>query len=276
MDPRLRGVTVRQCLNHSGGWDRTVRGDPINWEPQICRAFRVRPPLSAEQFLSFVMGLPLDFNPGTDAKYSNVGFVILGEIIARVGGQPYERFVLDNVLRPMGITRARLHPRGGKYLAAEALRYLAGTLIALPPMNLPMVNATGGWTCSAVDLARFLTNLDGSRGESVLAERTRKLMLEPPPRPIQPRANGTWFGLGWDSVQVQGEAFAYFKDGSYQGMRTYMKRLGTGVNWALLYNASMEFDPQDTQVATRTVQEVHHLIEGLGKYPDIDLFKEFP
>jgi CubicO group peptidase (beta-lactamase class C family) len=222
------------------------------------------------------MGLPLDFNPGTDAKYSNVGFIILGEIIARVGGQPYEPFVLDNVLRPMGITQARLHPRGGKYLAAEALRYLAGTLIALPPMDLPMVNATGGWTCSAVDLARFLTNLDGSRGESVLAEKTRKLMLEPPPPPLQPRTNRTWFGLGWDSVQVQGETFAYFKDGSYQGMRTYMKRLPTGLNWALLYNASMEFDPQDAQIASRTVQEVRQLVEGIGKYPDIDLFKEYP
>ena len=35
MDPRLRSVTVRQCLNHSGGWDRAVSGDPVNWEPQI-------------------------------------------------------------------------------------------------------------------------------------------------------------------------------------------------------------------------------------------------
>jgi hypothetical protein len=59
-------------------------------------------------------------------------------------------------------------------------------------------------------------------------------------------------------------------------MRTYMKRKPKGVNWALLYNASMEFDPQDMQTASRTVQEVHQLVEGLGKYPDIDLFKEYP
>jgi len=77
-------------------------------------------------------------------------------------------------------------------------------------------------------------------------------------------------------VLVKGQQFLYFKDGSYQGIRTYMKRLGTGVNWALLYNASMEFDPQDTQIASRTVHEVHDLVEGLGKYPDIDLFKDFP
>jgi hypothetical protein len=37
-----------------------------------------------------------------------------------------------------------------------------------------------------------------------------------------------------------------------------------------------EFDPQDTQIVSRTVYEVHELVEGLGKYPDIDLFKEYP
>ena len=71
-------------------------------------------------------------------------------------------------------------------------------------------------------------------------------------------------------------SFGYFKDGSYQGMRTFMKRLPSGVNWALLYNAGMEFDPQDRDIAAGTVQEVRKLVEGLGKYPDVDLFKEFP
>jgi N-acyl-D-amino-acid deacylase len=275
VDPRLRKVTVRQCLNHSGGWDRAVIGDPVNWEPQICRAYRVRPPLSPIQFISFAMTLPLNFLPGTDAKYSNVGYILLGEAIAKVSGQSYERFVIDNVLKPMGITRARLHPRAGKYLSGESHRHLAGTLTTLPPMRLPMVDATGGWIASVVDVVRFLSNLDGSRGESVLSEKSRELMVEPPPKPLKPRPNGTYFGLGWDSVLKNDKAFGYFKDGSYQGMRTFMKRLPTGVNWALLYNASMEFDPLDMQTAASTVQAVRQLIENIGKYPDIDLFKEF-
>jgi hypothetical protein len=77
-------------------------------------------------------------------------------------------------------------------------------------------------------------------------------------------------------VAVKGDTFGYYKEGSYQGMRTFMKRNPTGINWALLYNASMEFDPQDMQLAAGTVQEVHKLVEGFGKYPDIDLFKEYP
>jgi len=276
VDPRLKDVTVRQCLNHSGGWDRGVKGDPVNWEPQICRAYGVRAPLSSRQLLEFMAGQRLDFNPGTQQKYSNVGFVILGEIIAKVSGQPYERYLAEQVLKPMGIKRAGLHAFDGKYIAGEAVRCLAGTLIALPAMLLPMINAAGGWSASVVDLVRFLTNLDGSRGEPVLGEKIRQVMLEQPPAPLKPRENGTWFGLGWDSVLVKDKTFGYYKEGSYQGMRTFMKRLPSGLNWALLYNASMEFDPHDTQVAANVAQEVQQVVEANQKYPDIDLFKDYP
>jgi N-acyl-D-amino-acid deacylase len=275
IDPRLRNVTVRQCLNHSGGWDRSVRGDPVNWEPQICRTYRVRPPLSPGQFISFAMTLPLDFHPGTDAKYSNVGYILLGEMVERISGQAYERFAIENVLEPMGIKRASLLAIAGKYIAGEAHRYLPGSFAALPALAFPMIKATGGWCASVVDVARLMCNLEGSRDEPVLGEKARKLMLAPPPRPLKPRPNGTYFGLGWDSVFLKDNAFGYYKDGSYQGMRTYMKRLPSGVNWVILYNCSMEFDPQDMQTGSRTVQEVRRFIEEMGKYPDIDLFKEF-
>ena len=103
-----------------------------------------------------------------------------------------------------------------------------------------------------------------------------EVFIEPPPPPLKPFANGTFVGLGWDSVTVQGNSFGFFKDGSYQGMRTFMKRLPNGVCWCLLYNASMDFDPVDMQIAGNTVQEVRRLVEDIEKYPDIDLFKEFP
>jgi hypothetical protein len=138
-----------------------------------------------------------------------------------------------------------------------------------------MVNTAGGWSSSAVEVVRFLTNLDGSRGQPVLSETIRQQMVAPPPPPLKPRADGTYSGLGWDTVAVEGKTFAYFKDGSYQGLRTFMKRLYSGVNWALLYNASMEFDPQDLQLASNTIHEARNLVERFDKYPDIDLFKEF-
>jgi hypothetical protein len=72
------------------------------------------------------------------------------------------------------------------------------------------------------------------------------------------------------------KAFGYFKDGCYQGIRMYMKRLTTGVSWVLLYNAGMDFDPQDRQIAAGMVHEVREHIEKIERYPDIDLFQEHP
>ena len=276
VDPQLADVTVRHCLNHSGGWDRGIVGDPVNWEPQICRAYKLRPPLRSDQFLSFMLTQPLEFKPGSDMKYSNVGFIILGEVISSISGMPYDRFVIENILKPMGIKRAGLHGFDGQYVKDEAHRHLSGSYVTLPPMLLPMIDAAGGWSASVVDMVRFLTNFDGSRGTPVLSEKTRRLMVEPPPMPLKPRDNGTYFGLGWDSAKITDQAYACYKEGSYQGMRTFMKRLDDGVCWALLYNASMEFDPQDTQLATGTVGEVRTIIESIKKHPDVDLFSKFP
>jgi CubicO group peptidase (beta-lactamase class C family) len=276
VDPLLRTVTVRQCLNHTGGWDRMASGDPIYWEPQICRALLAHPPLAPEHFLSFMMSRPLDFKPGTLSRYSNVGYIVLGEVIEQVSGQPYRRFVQEQVMRPMGIQRGVIHANDGKYFDGESHRYLAGTLLGLPPLQSPMLDAAGGWSCSAVDLVRFLTNLDGSRGKSVFAEKTRQLMLAPPPAPLKPRDDGSYVGLGWDNVTEKDKAYSYIKDGSYQGIRTFMKRAATGVNWALVYNASMEFDPQDRHLAASTVADVKSLVDSHEKYHDNDWFKEYP
>ena len=96
------------------------------------------------------------------------------------------------------------------------------------------------------------------------------------PPPLKARENGTHVGLGWDSVMLTDRGPGYFKDGSWFGMRTYMKRLPGGVNWVLLFNASMELGPEDFRAASDTLKSVHERLDRLDKLPDLDLFKEFP
>jgi CubicO group peptidase (beta-lactamase class C family) len=222
------------------------------------------------------MGVPLDFDPGTDSKYSNFGYIVLGEVIAKVSGQPYEKYVRERVLAPMGVRNASLHPPGGRYFPDEARRYLAGNDTQLPAWQQKYSDAAGGWTASAVDLARFLTALDGSRQKSVLNEQTFRQMIELPPPPLKARPDGTHVGLGWDSAVLnQPTGFGYYKDGSWFGMRSFMKRKPNGVNWVLLFNASMQPDVLDTRIVGDAVKEVHKAVEQMEKYPDVDLFKEF-
>jgi N-acyl-D-amino-acid deacylase len=275
VDPRLYEITVRHLLNHSGGWDHEASGDPVNRTTQLHLKLGARTPIAAGQLIAFTMGVPLDFDPGTAAKYSNFGYIVLGEVIAKVSGQSYETYVHESVLAPIGIRGALIHPLGGRYFPNEARRYLAGTDNELPAWQQKYSDATGGWTASAVDLIRFLIALDGSRGKPLLNENTFKMMIEPPPKPLKSRDNGTYFGLGWDSVIQTGKGYGYFKDGSWFGMRCFMKRLPNHVNWVLLFNASMQPDVLDTKIVGDAVKEVRQTLEGLERFPDIDLFEEF-
>jgi N-acyl-D-amino-acid deacylase len=277
VDPRLKTITVRQLLNHSGGWDRKKSGDPANWEPQMSQAVGVPAPLRPEHFISFIMGLPLDFNPGADMEYSNVGYVILGRIIEKVSGESYDNFVRKHVLQPAGAQSVFMSRGNRPYHSDEARRYLAGTSVLLPPMDVPMLQGAGGWSASAVDMVRILTALDGSRGKSLLADATMKQMLAPPPAPLEAKADGTYPGLGWPIARLTDKGtFGYAHDGNYYGMRTFMKRSLRGVNFALLFNVSTQPDPTDTKIIAQAVQEARERVESIEQYPNIDLFAAYP
>src|SRR5581483_6450434 len=45
----------------------------------------------------------LGFTPGLRAAYTNLGYLVLGEVIAAVSGVPYPEYVRDHVLRPLGM-----------------------------------------------------------------------------------------------------------------------------------------------------------------------------
>jgi N-acyl-D-amino-acid deacylase len=274
-DPRIYQITIRQLLNHSGGWDRQKSGDPVNWTTQAKLKLGPRAPITTNHLIAFTMGEPLDFDPGTECRYCNFGFIALGEVIARVSGQPYEQFVGDNVLTPLGLRNVTVHPGNGRYRPNEARRYQSGATAELPGWEQPYLNASGGWTASAVDLARLLTAIDGSRGKRLLSDKMFAEMISAPPAPIKPRADGSYVGLGWDIVNRKDKAFTYFKDGSWYGMRGFMKRLPTGVNWVLLFNASMDPDTFDRQVVIEAAKEVRQAVEHMDKYPDIDLFDQY-
>lgn len=274
-DPRLGGVTIRQLLNHSGGWDRNKSGDPINWAPQISRKLGLQTYPSSEQFIAFMLGMPLDFEPGTREVYSNVGYIMLGKIIEKVTGQGYEAFVRKAVFEPMSIRTARVHKGQKNYFENESGRFVPGTGAIIPPLQLPMLEAAGGWSISTVDLVKMLTSLDGSRGKMFLKEETYKTMFAPPPAPIKPRANGIYPGLGFYYVQSSDAGLAYTQNGSWHGARAFIRRMPNRSCMALAFNASMEPDIQDMQLVKDAVHKVREAVEKIRDYSDVDLFKEF-
>src|SRR4029079_15448617 len=63
-------------------------------------------PQANADYFRMVAPEPLLFAPGADNRYCNGCYVVLGEIIARVSGMPYERYIAERVFTPAGMTGA--------------------------------------------------------------------------------------------------------------------------------------------------------------------------
>jgi CubicO group peptidase (beta-lactamase class C family) len=204
-----RPVTVRHLLSHSSGLANPI---PIRW---VHAADRTGP-----DDLSFVETLlarhrRLRFAPGTRAAYSNLGYVVLGEVIAAACNQTFRPAVHDLVLKPAGMLHTGFtYEEGGEGLAATGHQRLPAVFSPLVRAILPVgllgprrgpfltyrpfyVNgaAYGGLIGSVDDVARFaLLHLGGGTidGTRLLSPRTTAAMREPTPR------GGRYdFGLGW-------------------------------------------------------------------------------
>jgi CubicO group peptidase (beta-lactamase class C family) len=93
--PSADKITIEQLLQHRSGL-----GDIFG--PQFMPSHASLRKLS--DYVPLFAGAPLQFEPGTDQKYSNAGFVILGLIIEKVSGQSYYDYIRDHIAKPAGMT----------------------------------------------------------------------------------------------------------------------------------------------------------------------------
>ncbi|MDE2509042.1 MAG: beta-lactamase family protein, partial [Planctomycetota bacterium] len=103
VDPRLRSITIRQLLQHTGGWDSSRTFDPMFRTVAIAEEFRATPPAGPDLILRSMLRRPLDFDPGARYAYSNFGYSVLGRVLERLSMRSYAACVRDRVLSPLGI-----------------------------------------------------------------------------------------------------------------------------------------------------------------------------
>lgn len=90
LDPRLKNITVRMLLQHSGGWNRDISGDPMFNAFNIATTMGVASPPSPNVVIEYMLAYKmLDFTPGSQYQYSNFGYNILGRVIEKITGLPY-------------------------------------------------------------------------------------------------------------------------------------------------------------------------------------------
>jgi CubicO group peptidase (beta-lactamase class C family) len=143
-------ATIRELLSHSSGIQREPAGDV--WEtldfPTTDVLYERLP--EAEQVLP----------PRRYRHYSNLGYALLGEVVARASGQPYTAFVDERLIGPLGLTRTtwtRAEPAALGYYVDP----FANTLRPEPDVERGDLAAVASAWSTAADLCRWASYLAG-------------------------------------------------------------------------------------------------------------------
>lgn len=98
--PEANQVTVKMLANMTSGYPDYVT------DPAFVAAEQVDPfrNFTTSQQLAYAFSRPISFAPGTNWGYAHTNYVILGEILAKVGGKPLATLLRQKVLDPLGLT----------------------------------------------------------------------------------------------------------------------------------------------------------------------------
>jgi N-acyl-D-amino-acid deacylase len=285
-DPRMANITVRHLLHHTGGWDRAKTRESVYRYREIAADMGVKSPPDKTAVVRWTLGRPLDFDPGTKYAYSNVGFFLLGRIIEKVSGKPYEEYVRERILTPIELTGVRqggsrlkdLLPEEARYYSTRAKAVSAfaedgDTRVDAPySMDRTIADSQGGWIASAVDLARYAAFLDGPRASSVLTDRTRAFLYERPAPPVSIGANGKptpgYYACGWSVRESpNGGKPTYSHNGGLPGTATNLVRRGDGITWITIVNGDGA-----KESPTKAVEEA---LKHVREWPAGSLFSQY-
>jgi CubicO group peptidase (beta-lactamase class C family) len=105
-------------------------------------------------------GIPFSSSPGTMFEYSNYGFAMLGQIVAKVSGRPYEEYVRENILKPLGMNASTFEMSAvPREHIALGYRREDNAWKPEPILAHGSFGAMGGLWTNAHDLARYVAFL---------------------------------------------------------------------------------------------------------------------
>jgi CubicO group peptidase (beta-lactamase class C family) len=254
-DTRVYNITIQNLLEHSAGWNRDLpispnppppypwsygASDPIDFPLHVTQTLGEANPVTRRAMIKFLVQKGLDFTPGTDFNYSNIGYLVLGEVIEKKTGLTYESYVKQNIFEPLGIYDIRL---GRNLLADKQEReveyttnptftslsvYGTGQIVPLEygGVSVEAMDAHGGWIATSRDLVRLITAVDAfpSRPD-ILSATTIQTMTTP-------SAHNINYAKGWGVNSAK----SWWHNGALHGSASIMVRTNSQLTWAIILN----------------------------------------
>jgi CubicO group peptidase (beta-lactamase class C family) len=182
-------VTVRQLLTHSGG---------LLWWAPLYKELKGK-----EAYLERIVAMDLSYEPGTKSVYSDLGIILLGDILERLGGAPFEEMARRRVIGPLEMKDAQYRPPAALVPRIAPTendpwrgRVVRGEVHDENALALGGVAPHAGLFATAADLSHLSQMLlDGGSfgGRRIVSRATVELFTERAGVPGSSRA------LGWDT-----------------------------------------------------------------------------
>lgn len=196
--PQWRDITVWHLLTNTSGIKDYLTETPttatLDFTPDIV--------------YNRAIGAGLNFTPGTQFKYSNTNYVMLGMVIEAATGRPFYEFIVDRIFKPLGMTESTLRASGKPVPnLATGYQLTNGQATAVDAEKRAFADA---FLCTTVnDLSRWAAALDS---DGFLTWQMRATMWSPTPlmpagkQPATAEAKPKTapYGVGWYTETLKG------------------------------------------------------------------------
>jgi CubicO group peptidase (beta-lactamase class C family) len=212
--PRL--ITLYDLLTHTSGM---AGGAPKG----LSDIFQRRQRTLAEAVAVYSQQ-PLEFEPGTRWRYSNMGIATLGRVVEVVSGMPYEQFLARRIFEPLGMQDSFFFPPADKHARIAAVYDIADGKLLKADIDLYRKGAKypapeGGLYSTAPDLARFyqmMLNGGALDGKRLLSKSAVEVMTQVHTGDLEAGfAPGMGYGLAWSVVRNEQGVFRGNSVGTY-------------------------------------------------------------
>ena len=202
-DARRKGVTIHMLLAHSSGLPA--------YEKLFERAS------SKEGLLSLAFATDLTAEPGSRAEYSDIGFIILGEVLERIADESLDRFCQREIFGGLGMTHTTFNPPSAWRSSIPPTsrsdnsrdRIIQGEVQDENAYVMGGVAGHAGVFSSATDLAIF-ANAMLNEGRPLIRPETLKLFTGRESSPVL-----TSRALGWDTPSFPSQSGKHFSANSF-------------------------------------------------------------
>ncbi len=231
-DPK-NPVTFRHVLTHTSGMPGDFGPFPL-WEDEV-------PPKLEDYMRS---SLRVERPPLEKEVYSNMGFSLIGYLVEKISGQPFKKYIRENIFQPLEMKDTEFNPRPDMD-ERMAFPYVPDEKTGEQKVFMKL-RATV-WPAGLVygtidDQARWLiTNLNGGtyKGKQLISEATHAEMLRPQFEKFKGPVEKIWggseanFGLSWWTEDRGGEKY-FAHSGSVPGYTAFLlgnrtRRLGFAI-----------------------------------------------